>query len=62
MPGPRTNYLRDTYNFPKEFPQHLVRSKEEPGPRCEGIGNNRDARVQSAALTQRGKREALARR
>ena len=31
MPGQHTDYIRDTYDFPKDFPQRLVRFKEEPG-------------------------------
>ena len=31
MPRQRTNYLRDTKGFPEDFPQRLVRFKEESG-------------------------------
>lgn len=31
MPRQRTNYFRDTYDFPGDFPQRLVRFKEESG-------------------------------
>ena len=31
MPRRRINYFRDTYIFPEDFPQRLVRFKEESG-------------------------------
>ena len=31
MPRQRTNYLRDTYDFPGDFAQRLVRFKKESG-------------------------------
>ena len=31
MPRQRTHYKRITYDFPEEFPQRLVRFKEESG-------------------------------
>ena len=31
MPRQRINYVRDTYVFPEDFPDRLVRFKEEPG-------------------------------
>ena len=31
MPRRRINYVRDTYVFPEDFPQRLVRFKEESG-------------------------------
>ena len=31
MPRQRTHYRRITYNFPDDFPQRLVRFKEESG-------------------------------
>lgn len=31
MPKQRTNYFRDTYVFPDDFPQRLMRFQEESG-------------------------------
>ena len=31
MPRQHTNYTRDTYDFPSDFPQRLVRFKEDSG-------------------------------
>ena len=31
MPRQRTNYFRDTYDFPEDFSQRLVRFKDESG-------------------------------
>ena len=31
MPGQHTNYIGDTYDFPRQFPQSLTRYQEEPG-------------------------------
>ena len=31
MPKQRTNYFRDTYAFPDDFPQRLLRFQEESG-------------------------------
>ena len=31
MPRQHTNYIRDTYDFPGDFPLRLVRFKEESG-------------------------------
>ena len=31
MPRQHTNYIRDIYDFPEDFPRRLVRFKEESG-------------------------------
>ena len=31
MPRQHTNYIRDTYDFPEDFPQRVERFKEESG-------------------------------
>ena len=39
MPRQRTNYIRDTYDFPFGFPKHLERFQGEPGLSWAGIAH-----------------------